>query len=117
MPWCPKCSTEYRNGYEKCHDCKVSLVQDEPIIKKESTPTRNGNWVLLTTAHGVEASLMVSLLSDNNIPPFTKQRGIDSYLQIVTGVSNNVEIYVREGDLCRAQELIEVMLNPIEPEI
>ncbi|MHB8129152.1 MAG: hypothetical protein ACYDEX_09155 [Mobilitalea sp.] len=28
MPWCPKCKTEYQNGYTVCSDCKVDLVED-----------------------------------------------------------------------------------------
>lgn len=60
---------------------------------------------------------MTSLLQDNNVPVLTKQRGIDSYLQIVTGIANNVEIYVPEEEFCNAQELTQVLLNPIEPKV
>lgn len=27
MPWCPKCKTEYRAGFEKCSDCGSRLVE------------------------------------------------------------------------------------------
>lgn len=26
MPWCPKCRTEYREGFAFCYDCEVDLV-------------------------------------------------------------------------------------------
>ena len=117
MPWCPNCSTEYREGYNHCHDCDVALVEEKPIQKDGGVSGNSTNWLLLTTIQGIEASLMTSLLRDNDIPILTKQRGIDSYLQIITGIANNVEIFVPEEDLCRAQELIQVMLVPIEPEV
>jgi len=27
MPWCPKCSTEYREGFATCYDCGSQLVE------------------------------------------------------------------------------------------
>ena len=26
MPWCPNCKAEYQEGYSKCSDCGVALV-------------------------------------------------------------------------------------------
>ena len=26
MPWCPVCKNEYREGIERCAECKVTLV-------------------------------------------------------------------------------------------
>jgi len=30
MPWCPKCKTEYRDGFKICADCGSELVLNEP---------------------------------------------------------------------------------------
>lgn len=30
MPWCPKCKTEYREGFTVCADCGGELVEQEP---------------------------------------------------------------------------------------
>lgn len=30
MPWCPKCKTEYRDGFKVCADCGSSLVDEQP---------------------------------------------------------------------------------------
>ena len=30
MPWCPKCKTEYREGFAVCADCGSELVSEEP---------------------------------------------------------------------------------------
>ena len=31
MPWCPKCKTEYREGFTVCADCGSELVEEEPV--------------------------------------------------------------------------------------
>ena len=30
MPWCPKCSAEYRGGFTECSDCLVLLTDKQP---------------------------------------------------------------------------------------
>lgn len=47
MPWCPKCKTEYREGFTICADCGSELVAEEPgdssneELQEES---REGIW-------------------------------------------------------------------------
>lgn len=31
MPWCPKCKSEYREGFTVCADCGTELVAEEPV--------------------------------------------------------------------------------------
>ncbi len=35
MPWCPKCSSEYREGFRICADCGCDLISDEAYAKLE----------------------------------------------------------------------------------
>ncbi len=35
MAWCPKCKTEYRDGFTVCADCKSTLVSAEELKKIE----------------------------------------------------------------------------------
>lgn len=35
MPWCPKCKTEYRDGFMVCADCGSELVGYEPVDTSE----------------------------------------------------------------------------------
>ena len=30
MPWCPQCHMEYRPGFERCSDCHIGLVEQQP---------------------------------------------------------------------------------------
>ncbi|MCM1026895.1 MAG: hypothetical protein NC432_10700 [Roseburia sp.] len=34
MPWCPKCKTEYREGFTVCADCGSELVAEQPPEEK-----------------------------------------------------------------------------------
>lgn len=35
MPWCPKCKSEYREGFTVCADCGSELVDEEQFLKME----------------------------------------------------------------------------------
>lgn len=35
MPWCPKCKSEYREGFTVCADCGSGLVDEEQFLKLE----------------------------------------------------------------------------------
>lgn len=36
MPWCPKCKSEYREGFTVCADCGSELVSDDMYAKLEA---------------------------------------------------------------------------------
>lgn len=36
MPWCPKCKTEYRDGFRVCADCGSELVAEQPIEERRA---------------------------------------------------------------------------------
>lgn len=46
MPWCPKCKTEYRVGFDYCTDCQTSLVEEYPseisskVVELSEHPTK-----------------------------------------------------------------------------
>lgn len=51
MPWCPKCKTEYREGFTVCADCGSELVAEEPgdssdekLQKKSREDTWEPEW-------------------------------------------------------------------------
>lgn len=37
MPWCPKCKTEYREGFTVCADCGSELVRKLPVEKQNTS--------------------------------------------------------------------------------
>lgn len=36
MPWCPKCKSEYRDGFTTCADCGSALVDEETFVRLEA---------------------------------------------------------------------------------
>lgn len=30
--YCPKCGREYRDGFYRCADCNVDLVEEKPVV-------------------------------------------------------------------------------------
>ncbi|MCM1541256.1 MAG: hypothetical protein NC121_08340 [Blautia sp.] len=34
MPWCPKCKSEYREGFTVCADCGCALVEEEQVEER-----------------------------------------------------------------------------------
>ena len=67
--FCPKCKAEYRDGFDKCADCKVALVYALPT---ESEQDKNNAYVdlkeLLTTNDQGEIALFKSILEGERIP-------------------------------------------------
>lgn len=40
MPWCPKCRSEYRQGFTVCADCGCELVEEEPVKEQPADVQR-----------------------------------------------------------------------------
>lgn len=109
---CPKCKSEYREGFERCSYCDIAL---EEIEKKEKTKNKfqisEDNWVILKrVSEGYERDSITSLLKDNNIPYLEKRKGSGQYLKITMGMNTyGVDIYVPESKINESKDLIEFL--------
>ena len=67
MPWCPDCGTEYREGFDRCSECGVSLVNAPPAALQP--PAEPGPaWVEVASYTTVEeARLAQGLLEGQDI--------------------------------------------------
>lgn len=57
MPWCPVCKNEYREGIERCAECKVALVErleDEKKLEEELEERKKIELVRAMLAAGGE---------------------------------------------------------------
>jgi len=68
MPWCPECGAEYREGFARCSECGVALV-NEPPPETEQLPEPGPEWVEIAGYTTVEeARLAQGLLEEQGIP-------------------------------------------------
>lgn len=121
MPWCPKCGSEYRDGFTECASCGVKLVDkltDEQ--KKQAEMEERRNMVLpegmsrpvavFTAKNRLEAESIEDMLRDNDIPVFDRPaafRQIQSYSG--ADARFGVELVVDASQTARARQLIDEM--------
>ena len=115
--FCPKCKTEYREGFTACADCGETLVRELP---KEAEPEFvPADWQrLMTVTDDMEAAMIASFLDTENIPVYKKPIGIGAYLQVYTGDTRmGVQILIPKDCLEHAIEILEVFRATEMPEI
>ena len=121
MPWCPKCGSEYRDGFTECASCGVKLVDkltDEQ--KKQAEMEERRDMVLpegmsrpvavFTAKNRLEAESIEDMLRDNDIPVFDHPaafRQIQSYSG--ADARFGVELVVDASQTARARQLIDEM--------
>ena len=121
MPWCPKCGSEYRDGFTECASCGVKLVDkltDEQ--KKQAEMEERRDMVLpegmsrpvavFTAKNRLEAESFEDMLRDNDIPVFDRPaafRQIQSYSG--ADARFGVELVVDASQTARARQLIDEM--------
>lgn len=117
MLYCPKCKSEYRDGFTKCSDCDEVLI--DKIVEKpralESIDSDN-NYIddledetfLVSITDPVEYSYVSSMLEKENISFILKVDGISQYLKLFTGLSfRGKDIFVGRADMIMAQEIVD----------
>jgi hypothetical protein len=107
MPWCPKCKTEYREGFDTCNDCQEKLIS-QLSHEKERTINHDHEQYLMSTTNDLEAKVIESLLQSHGIPVLTKHKGTGGFLHIYMGGTNfGVDLYVPKRFFEKATELVE----------
>lgn len=111
---CPKCGTEYRQDFDTCVDCDMSLVEEgeyREMKEKEEAERERYRTMDIVRVHSVqgqpEADLIQSLLEANNIESFTKGRAVQSVHPFTVDGLGEIQILVREEDTDKARNIIE----------
>ena len=116
MPWCPKCKTEYREGFERCNDCETDLVDklaDEPVADKPQE--YEAEAFLVSAGSDMQADILESKLKFYGIPVVRKYRENGGYLKVYMGATPfGIDLYVPARLLADARELIENKTGIIE---
>ena len=64
--FCPKCKSEYRDGFTECSDCFIALVAELPTVSEQNKYVDLKE--LLTTTDQGEIVLFKSMLEGEGIP-------------------------------------------------
>ncbi len=120
MPWCPRCRSEYRQGFKTCSDCNTDLVDQLEQITNNGDTEYDREAYLTSVPNGIEAEIIEALLNSNGIPVLKKFRKAGGYLVIYMGATNfGVDLYVPSKLLEEAKDIIasrEIVEENIQPD-
>jgi hypothetical protein len=68
--FCPICKAEYRQGFTRCSDCEVDLVETLPFAPPESAPESVDYKEVLATFNPMDIALIKSILDAEEITYF-----------------------------------------------
>src|SRR5262245_8426739 len=111
--FCPQCRAEYREGFYKCSDCDIPLVDqlpaDRPVIDRQAaSETDHPQLVVLRTFPTViEADLAKSALDSVGIDSMVRT---DNKGGQIPGLafSQGVELLVRVDDVGAANDMLGI---------
>jgi ribosomal protein S16 len=98
--FCPKCRTEYREGFYVCSDCNSDLVDELP---PEQKPEFIEYVEVMGTYNPADVALIKSILDSENI---TYYFNADHFMQ-VSPLAEPVRLMVRKDEVEKAKELLQ----------
>ena len=105
MPWCPNCREEYISGIQSCGECGTQLVSDLPTDEAVAPAE---SCFLMTVSDQLQAQLLEGLLSQADIPFFTKDKVSGDFMKVLSGYSlYGTDIYIDKRDYEKAKELVD----------
>lgn len=111
MPFCPKCRAEYREGFSRCSDCDVDLVDELPgeeVLEEE-------DLVPIHTFTGdIYAEMVKEALENAGIGCMLRKTTI-STVTVISGATEGAatQVLVRRSDVERAEEVMVGILDHI----
>jgi hypothetical protein len=104
---CPECKAEYRDGFDKCSDCDVDLVDKIVTETEEYSEVEETRFkTVMTSFNQGEIALAKSLLESSNIQYFIQGESFNSLLT----TSIPVWIKVTEEDFNKATAILKELI-------
>ena len=104
--FCPKCKTEYRDGFFTCADCSIPLVSELPKDEESTTDSTPVEFAeVLETRNPAEVAVIKSIFEAEDILHyFIGEQMMTSPLLSGGG---SARLFIASQDLDRAQELLK----------
>ncbi len=100
--FCPKCKSEYREGFYKCADCNIALIAGRPPETEDST-----DYVelveIFSTYNQSDIAFIKSILDGEDIHYFFS--GESSNMMIAAGAY--ARLLVKNDEADRAREILQ----------
>ena len=104
---CPECKAVYREGYTKCADCDIELVEAHSIEHEESSKLEEITFqTVMTSFNQGEIAIAKSILESNDIQCFVQGESFNSLFR----TSIPVSIKVPEEDFKQSTEVLKELL-------
>lgn len=122
MPWCPNCKYEYETGIEKCSDCGVELVPDQPAndADLQDNVSHDADEIIhLTSVNStLQADLIESQLRAFGIPVTKNYSNPFASNTLMMGYNNlGVDIFVPLEMYDKALEILQSPADITEEDI
>ena len=101
--FCPKCRTEYRDGFYVCSDCNSELVDELSELPAEEASEFIEYAEVMGTYNPADAALIKSILDSENI---TYYFNADHFMQ-VSPLAEPVRVMVKKDEVEKAKELLQ----------
>jgi hypothetical protein len=101
--FCPKCGSEYRQGFYTCNDCQVALVLELP--QTEGIPEYVEYEEILETYSPADIAFIKSILDSENIIYFIKGDSIGC----IQPLADRFKLMVSKDQAAEVKELLADM--------
>ena len=98
--FCPKCRTEYRDGFTRCNDCQVDLVKNLPA---EETQESEDLVEVLATFNQADIAIIKSVLDNHKIEYYF----FDEHMSIIRPAVLPARLMAKKSDIKRIVEIIK----------
>jgi hypothetical protein len=116
--FCPQCRTEYREGFDRCADCQVPLVNELPPEPVSDVPDPDNLVTILETDDPVLIGAVKSWLENADIPFFVRGeegQGIMPGIGSARGL-NTVQVQVDKDEEENARDLLSDLIEAQSPD-
>ena len=101
--FCPKCRTEYREGFYVCSDCNSDLLDELPEVPPEPKPEFIEYVEVMGTYNPADVALIKSILEAEGI---TYYFNADHFMKVYL-LGEQARLMVKKDEVEKAKELLQ----------